>query len=165
MPLPARISRPATRLPATATTAAARTRPVSTAALAVSIVQRRGVAVSVTRIMPVLYSPLITSTASTATTAWPTSIPVRLTLVGSTAHPAPPPHLVTAAVAAPTATVSTHMAARTAMFMGSVRSLVHSARTVLITRPSVAATTSPGRKRRAHMHTAPPPPPTVLAGR
>ena len=56
------------------------TRLVTTTALAARTVVRRGIAASVTRIMPVLYSPLIASTASTATTAWPRSIPVRLSL-------------------------------------------------------------------------------------
>ena len=42
-----------------------------TAALAVSTRHRRGVAASGRRIIPVLYSPLITVTATIATTAWP----------------------------------------------------------------------------------------------
>ena len=45
--------------------------------------RRRGIAVSVTRIMPVLYSLLITSTARIATTACPAWTPVRLSLAGS----------------------------------------------------------------------------------
>ena len=53
------------------------------AALAASTVVRRGIAVRVTRIMPVPYSPPIASTARMATTAWPRSIPVRLTFAGS----------------------------------------------------------------------------------
>jgi len=43
----------------------------------------------VMRIMPVLYSLLIASTATVATTAWPRSIPVRLTLAGSSWQPPP----------------------------------------------------------------------------
>ena len=61
---------------------AASTRPVTMVALAASTVTRRGIAVRVMRIMPVLYSLLITSTARMATTAWPRSIPVRLSLGG-----------------------------------------------------------------------------------
>ena len=41
------------------------------AALAASTVGRRGIAVMVVRIIPVLYSLLIASTARMATTAWP----------------------------------------------------------------------------------------------
>ena len=41
------------------------------AALAASTVARRGIAARVVRIMPVLYSPLMASTARMATTAWP----------------------------------------------------------------------------------------------
>ena len=52
-------------------------------ALADSITSRRGVAVIVALIIPVLYSPLITSTASTATIAWPSRTPVRLVFVVS----------------------------------------------------------------------------------
>ena len=40
-------------------------------ALAASMLSRRGIAVSVTVIVPVLYSLLITRTARTATIAWP----------------------------------------------------------------------------------------------
>ena len=39
-------------------------------ALAASTAVRRGIAVNVIRIMPLPHSPLIASTASTATTAW-----------------------------------------------------------------------------------------------
>jgi len=81
--------------------------PVRMAALAASTVSRRGIAARVVRIMPVLYSLLIASTARMATTAWPRSIPVRLSLAGSTAQP-PDRHLVVvvlAAAAALTATV------------------------------------------------------------
>ena len=52
------------------------------AALAPSTVTRCGMAVRVVRIMPVLYSPLMTRTARMATTAWPNWIPVRLSLAG-----------------------------------------------------------------------------------
>ena len=45
-------------------------------------------AVSVVRIMPVLYSPLIASTARMATTAWLRSMPDRATLAGSWPQPA-----------------------------------------------------------------------------
>ncbi len=56
---------------------------MTTAALAASRAGRRGIAASVTRIIPVLYSLLITSTASVATVAWPSMTPVRLSLVVS----------------------------------------------------------------------------------
>jgi len=71
---------------------ATRTRPVMTAALAASTVVRRGIAARVTRIMPVLYSPLIASTARIATIAWPRSTPVRLILTVSTWQTAPDGH-------------------------------------------------------------------------
>ena len=100
-----RISRPASTDASTPTVPAASTRPVSTAALATSTVIRRGIAVSVTRIMPVLYSPLIASTARMATTAWLRSMPLRLALAGS--WPQPLAGQATAAAATlPTATVS-----------------------------------------------------------
>ena len=86
-PLPGRRSRPASSDPSTAIVPAATTRPVTTAALAVSTVDRRGIAASVVRIIPVLYSPLTTSTARMATTAWLRSTPVRLILAGSWAQP------------------------------------------------------------------------------
>ncbi len=49
--------------------AAASTEPVTVAALAARTVHRRGIAVRVVRIMPVLYSALIASTARMATMA------------------------------------------------------------------------------------------------
>ena len=64
---------------------------------------RRGMAASVTLIMPVLYSPLITSTASVATVAWPSMIPVRLTLVVSAVHE--PGHFTIAAAREATETL------------------------------------------------------------
>src|SRR5260370_37045249 len=98
------MSRPASRDPATATVPAASTTPMRTAALAARTVTRRGIAVRVTRIIPVLYSPLIASTARIATIAWPAWTPVRLTLALSTAQPTPPDWQGTpAAAAAPTA--------------------------------------------------------------
>ena len=71
MPWPGRMICPASTQPRTATAPAASTSPVKTAALAARTVARPGMAASVTRIMPVLYSPLIMSTARMATTAWP----------------------------------------------------------------------------------------------
>ena len=53
-------------------------------ALAARTVCRLGIAASVTRIMPVLYSLQNASTARIAATAWPNWIPVRLSLVVST---------------------------------------------------------------------------------
>ena len=47
----------------------------STIALAASAGRRFGTAVSVERIMPVVYSPLMTSTPSTPTTSWPKNTP------------------------------------------------------------------------------------------
>src|ERR1700730_6062889 len=107
--------------------AAASTRPVTTAALAARTTVRRGMADSVMRIMPVLYSLLMASTATMATTAWPRSIPVRLTLAGSTWQTTPDGQLVPAAAAAPTAAVSTIAASSSHPVLAMVRVLVHSA--------------------------------------
>ena len=65
------MSRPASTQPATAIVPAASTRPAITAALAASTAVRRGMAVNVTRIIPVPYSPLIAVAARMTTTAWP----------------------------------------------------------------------------------------------
>src|ERR1700727_2425882 len=105
---------------------AASTRPVTTADLAASMVTRRGMAVMVVRVMPVLYSPLMASTAMMATTAWPRSVPVRLILAGSTLHP-PDGQVVAEVAAALTATVRRMGAASSQGVPGRVRSLVHSA--------------------------------------
>ena len=70
-PWPGRISRPASAAPATASAEAASTGAVSTAALAQNQVSRRGIAVSDSLIIPVLYSLPMASTPATATTAWP----------------------------------------------------------------------------------------------
>src|SRR5271165_3835446 len=121
------MTRPASTDPATARAPAASTRPATRTALAVSTADRRGIAVSVVRIMPVLYSPLIASTARMATTAWPDSIPVRLSLVVSTGHAVPDGHLTAAVAAALTATVSTTVPASSQAGPDTVRSLVHSA--------------------------------------
>jgi len=67
----------------TAITPAAAARPPTKVVLAPSMVSRWGTAASVTRIMPVLYSPAIARTAMIATTVWPSSMPVRLSLVVS----------------------------------------------------------------------------------
>ena len=83
-------------------------------------------AVSVTRIMPVLYSLLIASTAMIATIAWPTWTPVRLSLAGSAWQPTDP-QVEAASTAAPTAIVSAAAASSSQPVPGSVRSLVHSA--------------------------------------
>ena len=64
------MSRPASTEPRTAAVPAASTRPIRMAALAARTVIRRGMAAKVIRIMPVLYSLLITSTARMATMAW-----------------------------------------------------------------------------------------------
>ena len=67
---------------------AAKVSAVTATALAPSTLSRRGIAVSVVRIMPVLYSPLIASTARMATTAWLRSMPDRAILAGSWPQPA-----------------------------------------------------------------------------
>jgi hypothetical protein len=74
-PLPGRISCPASAEPATASveavsTVAVSTVAVSTVALAKNQVIRRGIAVSDSLIIPVLYSLPMVSTPATATTAW-----------------------------------------------------------------------------------------------
>src|SRR5271169_746669 len=103
---------------------AASTRPERTAALAARTTARRGIAAKVMRIMPVLYSLLIASTATTATTAWPRSIPVRLTLAGSTRQTTPDGQLTAAAAAAPTAAVSATAASSSHPVLATVRVLV-----------------------------------------
>ena len=128
-PWPGSSSRPASRQPPAATAAAASTIPVSTTALAASTAVRAGTAVSVVRIMPVLYSPLTASTASTATSAWPNWIPVRLSRAGSTGQARPRGHRVAATAAVLTAMVSAAVAASSQAGPGTVRTLVHSART------------------------------------
>src|SRR5258706_1179428 len=61
--------------------------PVTTVAFAARTVVRRGIAVRVVWIMPVLYSVPTARTARTAMTAWPSWTPVRLSLVASTVQP------------------------------------------------------------------------------
>ncbi len=73
--------------------------------MAPSTLSLRGIAVSVVRIMPVLYSPLIASTARMATTAWLRSTPDRATLAGSCPQPAAW-QLTAEAAPTPTAAVS-----------------------------------------------------------
>jgi hypothetical protein len=68
-PFPGSTSRPTSRQPATASTEPASTRTVTTAAFAASTADRHGIAVKVVRIIPVLYSLPIASTARTATAA------------------------------------------------------------------------------------------------
>src|SRR6266567_2651230 len=82
-PWAGRISRPASSEPRMATAPAASTRAVTAAALAASMTVLRGTAARVVRIMPVAYSPETARTATMATTAWPRSVPVRLSLVMS----------------------------------------------------------------------------------
>ena len=67
--MPGRMSRPASRDPATAMVPAASTRPLTMAALAARTAGRRGIAVRVVRIMPVPYSLLIVSTPRMAEAA------------------------------------------------------------------------------------------------
>src|SRR5260370_41510806 len=118
---------PASTDPNTATAPVTSTSAVTRIALAASTAWRRGIAASVTRIMPVLYSLLITSTARIAITAWPDWTPVRLSFVVSTGHITPRGQRV-----APTAAVLTAMASAAAPMSSqagpdTVRSLVHSA--------------------------------------
>src|SRR4029453_5832690 len=96
--------RPASTDVSTAMVAAGTTMAGRMAALAARTGGRRGIAARVMRIMPVLYSLLIASTARMATTAWPRLIPVRLSLAGSTAQP-PDGQVMVAAAAALTAAV------------------------------------------------------------
>ncbi len=97
------------------------------AALAPSTVTRCGMAAKVVRIMPVLYSPLMTRTARTATTAWPNWIPVRLSLAVLTGQATPDGHRTAALAAALTATVAATVAISNQAGPVTVRSLVHSA--------------------------------------
>jgi len=124
-PLCGRKIRPASSEPSTETAATTRTTPVKMMALADSMTSRRGIAVIVARIIPVLYSPLITKTASTATIAWPTMTPVRLVFVVSAVHDAG--HLTTLTAIALTPTVSTTAVASSHAVLRTVLSLVHSA--------------------------------------
>jgi hypothetical protein len=71
MPCPSSSSRPLITEASTATAPVARVAAPTTAALAASTCHRRGIAVSVSRIIPVLYSPLTAVTATIATMAWP----------------------------------------------------------------------------------------------
>jgi hypothetical protein len=124
-PLPGRMNRAASTEHSTAAVPAASTTPVTTVALAARAVARRGTAVSVIRIMPLLYSPVIISTARTATAAWPGRIPVRLSLVVSWPHE--PGHFTTPAARALAPTVSAIVVSSSHPVLGTVRSLVHSA--------------------------------------
>ncbi len=69
-PWPDSISRPASAAPATASAEAVSTGAVSTVAFAKNQVSRRGIAVSDSLIIPVLYSLPMTRTPATAATAW-----------------------------------------------------------------------------------------------
>jgi hypothetical protein len=101
--------------------------------------------------MPVLYSPLITSTASVATVAWPSMIPVRLTFVVSAVHE--PGHFTIAAASALAPAVSRMDAASRQAVPGAVRSLVHSACSACLMRPSAAAGRRHGQgEHRPHAH-------------
>ena len=71
MPCDDSSSRPASTEPSTPTSDAARVSPATMIAFDSSTTKRRGIAVSVTRTIPLLYSPPTASTASTATSTWP----------------------------------------------------------------------------------------------
>ena len=88
-------------------------------------------AVRETRIMPVAYSSQTASTASTVMTAWLRSTPTRASLVGSCEPEAEFSLRLTwvmAAMIAVTVMVVATVAASSQAVLGSVRSLVHSAR-------------------------------------
>ncbi len=125
-PWPGRMSRPASTQPSTATVPAASTAPLRITALAASMADRRGTAASVVRIMPLLYSPLMTSTARTATAAWPSWTPVRLILAGSWSQP-PDGQVIEAAARTLSPTVSAAPASSSHPVLGMVRNFVHSA--------------------------------------
>ena len=95
--------------------------------MAASTACRRGIAASVTRIMPVLYSLLNISTARIAATAWPNWIPVRLSLVVSTGQVRFCGQCVAPTAAALTAMVSAASPRSSQAGPDTVRSLVHSA--------------------------------------
>ena len=63
------------------------TAAANTASLPQSIGNRRGTAVSEERIMPVLYSPVISSTPSAPMASWAMKVPVRLVEIGFAAGP------------------------------------------------------------------------------
>ena len=106
---------------------AASTRPVTRAALAASTADRRGIAARVVRIMPVLYSPLMASTARMATTAWPNSITGEAELGRVDRADGTGRASEGAVAAAPTPTVAATIAASSQAGPATVRSLVHSA--------------------------------------
>ena len=106
---------------------AASTRLVMVPALAARTVVRRGMAVKVARIMPLLYSPLIAAVARMTTTAWLRYIPVRLIRAASRSQLAEG-HLAAASAAAPRATVRVMTANSSQIVPGRVSRFVHSAR-------------------------------------
>ena len=118
-------------------------------ALAVSMTVLRGTAARVARIMPVAYSPVTARTAMTATTAWPTSVPVRLSWVMSGWQAAEDVQDSAAEAPALTATVTATTPSSSHPVPGRVRTLTHSALTALVMRPSGGAGTRPGRGRAA----------------
>ena len=95
--------------------------------MAASTACRLGIAASVTRIMPELYSLLTVSTARIATTAWPNWIPVRLSLVVSTGQVRFCGQWVAPTAAVLTAMVSAATPRSSQAGPETVRSLVHSA--------------------------------------
>ena len=113
-----RINPPASTEPPAPATPAVVTSPAKNITLAASTWSRRGIAVSVTRIMPVEYSLVIASTAGIATTARSNWMPVRLSLAGSTAQAMPRALLV----------ATTTTASSSQPVLDRVRSLIHSAR-------------------------------------
>jgi hypothetical protein len=120
--------RSAIREPATAMALALAdaTTQMKTTALAARARPRRGIRVTVVRIMPVLYSLPIAVTAKMAMTAWPSMIPVRLSSVGSPVQPRAP-HMALEVTPAPRATVRMMAPSSSHGVLASVRSFVHSA--------------------------------------
>ena len=135
-PTLARIDCPAKKATSTAGTDIANTAPSATAALPHRTGSRRGTAANVDRIIPELYSLVISIAPSTPTAIWASWIPDRLIAVGSNEATAAAPCGGRASRSRlyriPNPAVRPAEAAPAHRADGWVRSLVHSAR---ITRP------------------------------
>src|SRR6266508_4071650 len=145
-PLPGRMLRAASSEPSTPTVAAASTVAVTTAALVTKTMPRCGVAAKVVWIIPVPYSLVIASTASTTTAICPSQTPVRLSLVVSSKQVVGVGHwdVSTDAVARVlTATVNATAASSNQAVLDTVRSFVHSARSARLMRRAGGAARTP----------------------
>ena len=105
--------------------------PAKTPSFAHSTGSRRGTAVSEERIIPVLYSPLISSTPSTPIASWENRMPFRLVVIGlklalSAALKVWYWLAVTAVISAPIPMVSTTAVSSVHIVERSDRNLVHS---------------------------------------